>query len=222
MQASNPTAPSTSGSTPPLTQPSGLGHNSFAIPPHLLPYLRQPYPPNLIPYNPFVSHLLYAPHRSAIFRPKYITPAAYNCSAPAFTSGNSNSAEDLMAAELKENNGFLVALKQNEEAHTWTTTPGRDLSTLPTNYFYNIPPGQNLAFPHPHTTHGPPFPGVYHLNSFLSGSIISSIHFSATSSFRWNNRFCSSSISSTSFTDKLEQQTVESRQAMMMESINIP
>ncbi|GAA0180339.1 hypothetical protein LIER_30093 [Lithospermum erythrorhizon] len=207
-QASNPTAPSTSGSTPPVTQPSGLAQNSFALPPHLLPYLRQPYPSNLYPYNPYFPHL-FMPHTAHQFLghnilpqhptgsnvyasegSKYVVPPILKTSSvggnmthfgvpsgygsfgasnvgysssPAFTSGNSSSTEDLMAAEFKENNMYAATLKKNEEAHTWTATPGRDMSTLPANYFYNIPPGHHVAFPS-HSTHGPPFPGVYHPN----------------------------------------------------------
>lgn len=214
QQGSNTTAPSTSGSTPPVTQPPGLGQNSFALPPHLLPYLRQAYPSNLIPYNPYYSHLYmpHAPHQflghnilpqqpaagnvyaspaAAAAGSKYPVPpilktssvggnmthfgipSGYNSfgasnvgysSTPAFSSGSSNGTEDIMAAELKENNVYPAALKQNEEGHGWTPTPGRDLSTLPPNYFYNVPPGHHMAFPPPHSTHGPPFPGVYHLN----------------------------------------------------------
>ncbi|GAA0175775.1 hypothetical protein LIER_28887 [Lithospermum erythrorhizon] len=212
LQASNSTAPSTSGSTPPVSQPSGLGQTSVALPPHLLPYLRQAYPSNLIPYNPYFSHL-YMPHTAHQFlghnilqqqpttgnvyassaaaagskytvppilktssvggnMTHYGVPSGYGSfgvsnvgysSTPAFTSGSSNVTEDLMAADMKENNMYPASLKQSEEPHTWTTTPGRDQSALPPNYYYNVPPGHHFAFP-PHSTHGPPFPGVYHLN----------------------------------------------------------
>ncbi|CAI9756803.1 unnamed protein product [Fraxinus pennsylvanica] len=44
-----------------ITQPAGIGQNSIPVSPQLFPYLRQPYPPNYIPYNPYFSQLYMTP-----------------------------------------------------------------------------------------------------------------------------------------------------------------
>uniref|UniRef100_M1C0W5 Hydroxyproline-rich glycoprotein family protein n=1 Tax=Solanum tuberosum TaxID=4113 RepID=M1C0W5_SOLTU len=53
----NSQAPSTLGSNQPVAQPIGLGQSSVSVPSHLFPLVRQPFPPNYMPYNPYIPHL---------------------------------------------------------------------------------------------------------------------------------------------------------------------
>nr|GMC53411.1 GBF-interacting protein 1-like isoform X1 [Ipomoea batatas] len=53
-QGGNSQAQSTSGSTPPVSQPMGIGQSSVAVSPQLFPFLRQPYASNYFPYNPYL------------------------------------------------------------------------------------------------------------------------------------------------------------------------
>ncbi|KAK4439679.1 GBF-interacting protein 1 [Sesamum alatum] len=63
-QGGNSLIPSTTASTPSMTQPRGIAQSSIAVSPQLFPFLRQPYPPNYIPYSPYFSHL-YMPPQNA-------------------------------------------------------------------------------------------------------------------------------------------------------------
>lgn len=57
-----------SSSTPSMTQPRGITQSSIAAvstpPPQMFPYLRQTYPPNYIPYNPYYSQLYMPPQQA--------------------------------------------------------------------------------------------------------------------------------------------------------------
>ncbi|OIT01451.1 PREDICTED: GBF-interacting protein 1-like isoform X1 [Nicotiana attenuata] len=53
----NSQAPSMSCSNSSVAQPIGLAQSSVTVPPHLFPLVRQPFPPNYIPYNPYIPHL---------------------------------------------------------------------------------------------------------------------------------------------------------------------
>lgn len=57
---------SASGTPPPATQPVGVRQSSLAVPPHLFPLFRQPYPPNYISYNPYLPHI-YMPQNAHQF-----------------------------------------------------------------------------------------------------------------------------------------------------------
>ncbi|KAH0707427.1 hypothetical protein KY290_012471 [Solanum tuberosum] len=57
QQGGNSQAPSTLGSNQPVAQPIDLGQSSVSVPPHLFPLVRQPFPPNYMPYNPYIPHL---------------------------------------------------------------------------------------------------------------------------------------------------------------------
>ncbi|KAL0399096.1 UNVERIFIED_CONTAM: hypothetical protein Sradi_2252900 [Sesamum radiatum] len=63
-QAGNSLIPSTTASTPSMTQPRGIAQSSIAVSPQLFPFLRQPYPSNYIPYSPYFSQL-YMPPQNA-------------------------------------------------------------------------------------------------------------------------------------------------------------
>ncbi|KAL0443255.1 UNVERIFIED_CONTAM: hypothetical protein Slati_2048200 [Sesamum latifolium] len=63
-QGGNSLIPSTTSSTPTMTQPRGIAQSSIAVSPQLFPFLRQPYPPNYIPYSPYFSQL-YMPPQNA-------------------------------------------------------------------------------------------------------------------------------------------------------------
>lgn len=52
--------PSTS-STPYMSQPRGIPQNPISLSSQLFPFLRQPYPPNYLPYSPYFSQLYMPP-----------------------------------------------------------------------------------------------------------------------------------------------------------------
>lgn len=56
--------------------------------------------------------------------------------------------------------GSFACVFQNEGSGVWFTAPGRDISTLQPNSFYNLPQGQ-LAFTPTQAGHGA-FTGVFH------------------------------------------------------------
>ncbi|KAJ7964673.1 GBF-interacting protein 1-like isoform X2 [Quillaja saponaria] len=88
------------------------------------------------------------------------SPAGYNPSSAA-TSGNSTSNEDLGASsQFKEN--VYISGQQSEGSAVWVAAPGRDISSLPTSSFYNLPPqSQHVTFTPTQAGHGT-FAGVYH------------------------------------------------------------
>ncbi|KAJ8532496.1 hypothetical protein K7X08_012419 [Anisodus acutangulus] len=192
QQGGNSQAPSTLGSNPPVAQPIGLGQSSVSVPPHLFPLVRQPFPPNYIPYNPYIPHLYMPqsahqflgpsgfpqqPSATNFYMSPSVTPAGVKLPLPslykpAAIAGNLNhfavptgynsygssaisyggtpapvcsaSNENLTASELKEKNVYSLQ-KQNEDSHSRNSAPGRDLSMLQANYFYNIPQDQHVA-----------------------------------------------------------------------------
>lgn len=88
------------------------------------------------------------------------SPVGYNPSS-ATNAGNSTGNEDLSASQYKENNVYISG-QQTEGSPVWVAAPGRDISSLPTSSFYNLPPqGQHVTFTPTQAGHGT-FPGVYH------------------------------------------------------------
>ncbi|CAI9088182.1 OLC1v1022438C2 [Oldenlandia corymbosa var. corymbosa] len=77
------------------------------------------------------------------------------------TPSGSSCSEDLAAPETKDRN-IYSALNQNEEPQIWTSVPARDMSSLPGNFYYNFPPGQQVAFPPSHSGQGS-IAEMYHL-----------------------------------------------------------
>ncbi|KAJ7960226.1 GBF-interacting protein 1-like isoform X2 [Quillaja saponaria] len=85
--------------------------------------------------------------------------ASYNPSSAA-TAGNSTSNGDLGASQFKEN--VYISGQQSEGSAVWVAAPGREISSLPTNSFYNIPPqSQHVTFAPTQAGHGT-FAGIYH------------------------------------------------------------
>ncbi|XP_022952695.1 GBF-interacting protein 1-like [Cucurbita moschata] len=91
----------------------------------------------------------------------------YGSSAPGYSpstaapAGNTTANEDLGASQFKENNVYITG-PQSEGSAVWIGAPGRDLSSLPTNSFYNLPPqGQHVTFTPTQTGHGT-FASIYH------------------------------------------------------------
>ncbi|XP_038704232.1 GBF-interacting protein 1-like isoform X1 [Tripterygium wilfordii] len=95
------------------------------------------------------------------YGPYSSSPAGYNPSAAA-TAGNSASNEDLATSQFKENNVYNTG-QQSEGSAVWIAgPPGRDISSLPSTPFYNLPPqGQHMTFAPSQAGHGP-FTGIYH------------------------------------------------------------
>ncbi|XP_019455665.1 PREDICTED: GBF-interacting protein 1-like isoform X1 [Lupinus angustifolius] len=89
------------------------------------------------------------------------SPAGYNHSSAAPPAGNSTFNEDLGSSQFKENNVYISG-QQSEGSAVWVTAPGRDISSLPTSSYYNIPPqGQHVTFAPTQAGHGT-FTGIYH------------------------------------------------------------
>lgn len=88
------------------------------------------------------------------------SPGGYNPSSGT-TAGNSTTNEDLGPSQFKENNVYIAG-QQSEGSAMWVAAPGRDMSSLPTSSFYNLPPqGQHVAFTPAQAGHGT-FAGIYH------------------------------------------------------------
>ncbi|XP_017242316.1 GBF-interacting protein 1 isoform X1 [Daucus carota subsp. sativus] len=96
------------------------------------------------------------------------TPASFSASS-ATTTGHSSSSEDLLAPQLKENNLFIAG-QQSEGPGLWFAAPGRDISGLQANSFYNLPQAQ-MAFPATQVSHGN-FAGMYHPAQPVTGAAV--------------------------------------------------
>ncbi|KAM3302635.1 GBF-interacting protein 1-like [Capsicum chacoense] len=72
QQGGNSQPSTTLGSNQPVAQPIGLGQSSVGVPPHLFPLVRQPFPPNYMPYNPYIPHL-YMPQSAH----QFLGPSGY-------------------------------------------------------------------------------------------------------------------------------------------------
>ncbi|XP_076922411.1 GBF-interacting protein 1-like [Bidens hawaiensis] len=73
-----------------------------------------------------------------------LNPAGYN-SGSAATAGNSTSDEDLGGSQFKESNVYITG-QQSEGSGVWMAAPGRDMSGVQANSFYNIPQGGHGTF----------------------------------------------------------------------------
>ncbi|KAI7748467.1 hypothetical protein M8C21_005063 [Ambrosia artemisiifolia] len=80
---------------------------------------------------------------SGSYGPYGLNPGGYN-SGSAATSGNSTSEEDLGGSQFKETNVYNTG-QQSEGSGAWMAAPGRDVSGLRANSFYNIPQGGQVA-----------------------------------------------------------------------------
>lgn len=86
--------------------------------------------------------------------------AGYNHNSAA-AAGNSTSNEDLGSSQFKENNVYLSG-QQTEGSAVWLAAAGRDITSMPTSTFYNLPPqGQHVTFAPTQAGHGT-FAGIYH------------------------------------------------------------
>ncbi|GFZ07571.1 flocculation protein [Actinidia rufa] len=86
------------------------------------------------------------------FGPYSSSPAGYNPSSTP-TAGNSPANEDLAVSQFKDSNVYISG-QQNEGSTVWVAAPGRDISGLQANSFYNIPPQGQVAFTPPQPGHG--------------------------------------------------------------------
>ncbi|XP_057466037.1 GBF-interacting protein 1-like isoform X1 [Actinidia eriantha] len=93
------------------------------------------------------------------FGPYSSSPAGYNPSSTS-TAGNSPANEDLATSQFKDSNVYISG-QQSEGSTVWVTAPGRDISGLQANSFYNIPPQSQVAFTPPQPGHGT-YPSIYH------------------------------------------------------------
>ncbi|KAG6724756.1 hypothetical protein I3842_03G272200 [Carya illinoinensis] len=98
------------------------------------------------------------------------SPAGYNPNSAA-TAGNSTSNEDLTASQFKESSVYISG-QQSEGSAVWVSAPGRDISSIPTSSFYNLPPqGQHMTFTPTQAGHGT-FPGVYHPAQAVTAAMV--------------------------------------------------
>ncbi|XP_057474401.1 uncharacterized protein LOC130762662 isoform X2 [Actinidia eriantha] len=103
------------------------------------------------------------------FGPYSSSPAGYNPSSTS-TSGNSPAKEDLATSQFKESNVYISG-QQSEGSTVWVAAPGRDISGLQANSFYNIPPQGQVAFTPPQLGHGT-FPSIYHPAQTVSATTV--------------------------------------------------
>ncbi|KAI4378594.1 hypothetical protein MLD38_016053 [Melastoma candidum] len=152
QEGGNPLVLSTSGPTPLVTQAAGLMQSSIAMGQPPVPVFRppagvhiSPYHQNYIPYGhyyppfyvppPTIPQYLpngafpQQPHGAGLF------PAPLSAAAQA---GNSTTAEELSVSKFRESNTY-VGGQQNEGSRLWVANPGRDMTSLATTSFYNIP-----------------------------------------------------------------------------------
>ncbi|MED6162821.1 hypothetical protein PIB30_074101 [Stylosanthes scabra] len=88
------------------------------------------------------------------------SPSSYNHSSTA-SAGNSTSNENLGSSQFKESN-FYIGGQQSEGSTVWVAATGRDISTLPTSSFYNLPQqGPHVTFTPTQAGHGT-FASIYH------------------------------------------------------------
>eukprot|EP00252_Welwitschia_mirabilis_P018353 TRINITY_DN4078_c0_g1_i1.p1 TRINITY_DN4078_c0_g1~~TRINITY_DN4078_c0_g1_i1.p1 ORF type:complete len:913 (+),score=238.17 TRINITY_DN4078_c0_g1_i1:523-3261(+) len=86
------------------------------------------------------------------------TPSGYSAN-PSVTSGNSS--EDIGGSQFKENNVFIAG-QQGEGSALWFQAPPREISSMATNSYYNMPPqGQHVQFAHTQSGHAA-YGGLYH------------------------------------------------------------
>ncbi|XP_062107111.1 GBF-interacting protein 1-like isoform X2 [Humulus lupulus] len=105
------------------------------------------------------------------YGPYNSSPSGYNPSS-ATTAGNSTPNEDLGQSQFKENNVYIAG-QQSEGSAMWVAAPpGRDMSSLPTSSFYNLPPqGQHVAFTPAQAGHGT-FAGIYHPGQAVTAAAV--------------------------------------------------
>ncbi|KAK9056827.1 hypothetical protein SSX86_024191 [Deinandra increscens subsp. villosa] len=94
------------------------------------------------------------------YGPYGLNPAGYNSGSGATAGGNSASDDDLGGSQFKESNVYITG-QQSEGSGVWMAAPGRDMSGLQANTFYNIPQGGQVAYPPPQASHGS-FASLYH------------------------------------------------------------
>ncbi|XP_074272477.1 GBF-interacting protein 1 isoform X2 [Silene latifolia] len=86
------------------------------------------------------------------------TPVGFNPGPPP-APGNQTSNEDLAASQFKDN--VYITGQQTEGTAVWFPGPGRDMSSLPVNAFYNLPQGQHATYAPTQAAQGA-YGGVFH------------------------------------------------------------
>ncbi|KAF3445288.1 hypothetical protein FNV43_RR14983 [Rhamnella rubrinervis] len=105
------------------------------------------------------------------YGPYGTSPTGYNPSSAA-AAGNSTANEDLGASQFKESDVYIAGQQQNEGSAVWLAASGRDISSLPTGSFYNLPPqGQHVTFTPTQAGHGT-FAGIYHPAQAVSAAAL--------------------------------------------------
>ncbi|CAM8957559.1 unnamed protein product [Rhodiola kirilowii] len=90
-------------------------------------------------------------------------PSGYGPYSSSPAPGNPNNNEDIPDSQFKEGNTFITG-QQSEASTVWVAGPGPDMSNLPANSFYNLPPhpqGQHISFTPTQPGHGA-YANLYH------------------------------------------------------------
>lgn len=103
------------------------------------------------------------------YGPYGASPAGYNIGA-ATTAGNSTANEELAASQFKESNAYITG-QQSEGSAVWIHASGREISSLPAN-FYNLPhQGQHVTFAPTQAGQGT-FAGMYHPTQTVTAATV--------------------------------------------------
>ncbi|KAH9602518.1 hypothetical protein KSS87_004410 [Heliosperma pusillum] len=86
------------------------------------------------------------------------SPVGFNPGPPP-APGNPTSNEDLAASQFKDN--VYITGQQTEGTAVWFPGPGRDMSSLPVNAFYNLPQGQHVTYAPTQAVQGA-YGGIFH------------------------------------------------------------
>ncbi|XP_022928373.1 GBF-interacting protein 1-like [Cucurbita moschata] len=177
---------------PPNYLPYGHYFSPFYVPP---PPIHQFVGNNAFPQQPQGGNIFPAPPAAAAAAVKYSIPqykmgansgnpshigvpsgyGPYGSSAPGYSpstaapAGNTVANDDLGASQFKENSVYITG-PQSDGSAVWIGAPGRDMSSLPANSFYNLPPpGQHVTFTPTQTGHGT-FASIYHQAQAVTGA----------------------------------------------------
>ncbi|KAL9243959.1 hypothetical protein vseg_017788 [Gypsophila vaccaria] len=180
---------------PPNLIPYGHYFSPFYVPPPAMhqflgnnPYPQQAQPGNLYPPPPpapaaptAVKFPLsqYKPGTNAGnsahmgvgggYGPYGVSPAGFNPGPPA-APGNTTTSEDLTASHFKDN--VYITGQQTEGSAVWFPGPGRDMSSLPANAFYNLhPQGQHVTYAPTQGGQGP-YAGMFHPSQAVTAAAV--------------------------------------------------
>ncbi|KAK9691229.1 hypothetical protein RND81_09G184300 [Saponaria officinalis] len=179
---------------PPNLIPYGHYFSPFYVPPPAMhqflgnnPFPQQAQPGNLYPPPPAPSAPTalkfplsqYKPGNNAGnsahmgvgggYGPYGVSPTGFNPGPPP-APGNGTTSEDLAASHFKDN--VYITGQQTEGSAVWFQGPGRDMSSLPANAFYNLhPQGQHVTYA-PTQAGQAPYAGIFHPGQAVTAATV--------------------------------------------------